>query len=54
MKKNEKTKIHYLFEKANSRLEHELDVVTLLKTIRKMKLITGALFSQKNRMLLRF
>ena len=46
--------MHFLFEKATDKLDHELDVVTLLKSIRKLKLMTTALFSQKNRMLLRF
>ena len=54
MAKNKETKMHFLFEKATDKLDHELDVVTLLKSIRKLKLMTTALFSQKNRMLLRF
>jgi len=43
-----------LFEKAQANLEEELDVITLLKSINRLKMITQVIFNQKNRMLLRF
>ncbi len=45
---------HFLFDKAEEKLESELDIITLLKSMRKLKLMTQAILTQKNRMLLKF
>lgn len=40
MRDNPKTKHHFLFERAQEKLDQELDVITLLKSLRKLKLMT--------------
>ncbi|CDW83128.1 UNKNOWN [Stylonychia lemnae] len=47
-------KKHYLYQKGEKKLSQELDIISLLKTQRKFKLLAQALLSQKHRMLLRF
>ncbi|CDW73064.1 UNKNOWN [Stylonychia lemnae] len=47
-------KKHYLFNKGEEKLSQELDIIQLLKTQRKFRLLAQALLSQKHRMLLRF
>ncbi|CDW88099.1 accessory gland protein [Stylonychia lemnae] len=54
-KRNKKFyKNHYLYQKGEEKLRSELDIISLLKTQRKLKLLTQTLLSQKHRMLLRF
>ena len=43
-----------MFLKAQSKLEEELDVIQVIKTLKKVRLVNQALLSQKHRMLLRF
>eukprot|EP00347_Sterkiella_histriomuscorum_P013675 403363802 len=45
---------HHIFLKGQKKLEQELDVIQLLKNMRKFKLIQQAMLNQKNRMLLKF
>ena len=45
---------HYMFEKAEIKLKNELDVVKLVKTMRKFKALAEAMLSQKHRLLLKF
>ncbi|CDW78915.1 UNKNOWN [Stylonychia lemnae] len=53
--KNEQEKIHYLYQKGRKQLKRELDVVQLLKSLRKFKLMQQALLPDKiSRMLLQF
>ena len=47
-------KIHFLYKKADRRLEKELDVVNLVRSIRKLRLISKILLPAKDRLLLRF
>lgn len=43
-----------MFVKAQQKLEEELDVISVIKTLKKFRLLSQALLSQKHRMLLRF
>ena len=43
-----------MYKKANEKLEQELDVVNLIRSIRKLRLMTKALMPSRNRMLLKF
>lgn len=54
LKKNPRLKPHFYFDKAEEKLQEELDVVTLLKSNRKLNLLTQVLLKQQHRMLLRF
>eukprot|EP00347_Sterkiella_histriomuscorum_P023730 403333580 len=47
-------KKHYLYQKGEEKMNQELDVIQLVKTLRKFKLLAQAMLSQNNRMLLRF
>lgn len=47
-------KKHYLFKKGVEKLDKELDIVNLIKQIRKLKLMTKILFSSRQAMLLKF
>jgi hypothetical protein len=47
-------KKHFLFEKAEEKFREELDVVRILKAVRKFKMFAQAMLTQKHRMLLRF
>jgi len=47
-------KSHFYYQKGENKLINELDVVTLLKSIRNLNLLTNTLLSQKQRMLMRF
>lgn len=47
-------KKHYMFKKAQVKLEEELDVISVIKTLKKFRLFIQAMLSQKHRMLLRF
>ena len=38
--RSNKTRLHMLYERAETKLNRELDVVTLVKAMRQMKLIT--------------
>lgn len=45
---------HFLFDKAESKLKNELDVVRIVKTMRQLKALAHAMLSQKYRLLLKF
>jgi hypothetical protein len=45
---------HYLFEKAEQKFRNELDVVRIVKTLRRYKMFAQAMLSQKHRLLLKF
>eukprot|EP00347_Sterkiella_histriomuscorum_P019663 403340763 len=47
-------KKHYLYQKGEEKMNQELDVIQLVKTLRKFRLFAQAMLSQNNRMLLRF
>ena len=47
-------KSHYLFEKAENKIMGELNVVRIVKALRKFKMLTQAMLSQRHRLLLRF
>lgn len=53
-KGNERLKPHYLFKKAAEKYKKELDIVNIVKTIRRFKLFAQAMLAQRHRMLLRF
>jgi hypothetical protein len=51
----EKThRVHYHFKEGEEKLNDELDVVNLLKTMRRVKLLTQTLMTQTQKMVLRF
>ena len=47
-------KPHFLFAKAEDKFMQELDVVRIVKTLRKFKMLAQAMLSQKHRLLLKF
>ena len=47
-------KKHFLFEKAEEKFMQELDVVRVVKTLRKFKMFAQAMMAQRHRMILRF
>ena len=47
-------KKHYQFNEGEDKLFDELDVITLLKTMRRVKLLTQTLLTQQQKMVLRF
>ena len=47
-------KKHFLFAKGQEKLDEELNVITLLKSIRQLKLLTQVLLNQKQKLMLRF
>jgi hypothetical protein len=47
-------KKHFLFEKAEEKFMQELDVVRIVKTLRKFKMFAQAMMAQRHRMILRF
>ena len=47
-------KKHYQFDEGEDKLFDELDVITLLKTMRRVKLLTQTLLTQQQKMVLRF
>ena len=49
-----KIKSHYFFEKAEENFLKELDVVRVVKTLKKYKMLAEAMLSQKHRLLLKF
>lgn len=60
MRKNKKNplgsmdKRHLLYKKGNEKLERELDVVNLVKSIRQLRLMSQVLLGPNERMLLKF
>ena len=53
-REDKKHKIHFLYQRANDKLEKELDIVNLVRSIRKLRLISKILLPARNRLLLRF
>ncbi|CDW90842.1 UNKNOWN [Stylonychia lemnae] len=51
---DEQNKVHFLFKKGKKKLKKELDVIKLLKSLRKFKLLQQALLPQKGRVLLQY
>lgn len=45
---------HYYFRKGVYKLQEELDVVTMLKSMRRVKLLTSTLLTQTQKMILKF
>jgi hypothetical protein len=45
---------HYYFRKGVYKLQEELDVVTMLKSMRRVKLLTATLLTQTQKMILKF
>ena len=43
-----------MYKKANEKLEQELDVVNLIRSIRKLRQMSKILMTSRNRMLLKF
>jgi len=53
-RREESVKRHFLFEKAEEKLAHELDVIRIMRTLRKFKMLAQALLNQRHRLILRF
>ena len=51
---SETVRKHYLFQKGSIKLAKELDVIAILKALRRVKLLTQTLITQRQKMLLRF
>lgn len=51
---NYQEKKHYLYEKGVKKLEKELDIVNLVRSIRQLKLMAQVLLGPSERMLLKF
>jgi hypothetical protein len=54
VRRDKSFKKHFLLEKAEDKFMQELDVVRIVKTLRKFKMLAQAMLSQKHRMILRF
>ncbi|CDW86714.1 UNKNOWN [Stylonychia lemnae] len=54
LRKDPQGKVHYLYKKGEKKLKGELDVIQLLKSLRKFKLLQQAMLPQKSRMLLQY
>ena len=53
-RRDKKYKRHFLFEKAEEKFMQELDVVRIVKTLRKFKMFAQAMLAQRHRLILRF
>lgn len=51
---NENMKKHVLYDEGNKKLEYELDVVNLIRSIRQLRLMAQVLLGPSERMLLKF
>ncbi|CDW74033.1 UNKNOWN [Stylonychia lemnae] len=51
---DKQNKVHYLFRKGKKKLKKELDIIKLLKSLRKFKLLQQAMLPQKSRVLLSY
>ena len=45
---------HFFFQKGEDKLQDELDVVTLVRSIRQIRLVTQAIMSQRQKLMLKF
>ena len=54
MKQSAQLKKQFLFKKANEKLETELDIVNIIRSIRKLRLIQKIILSKRSRLLLKF
>ena len=45
---------HIYLAKAEDKLTHELDIMTLVKSVRSLRLLSQVILSQRNKMLLKF
>jgi len=54
LRKNRNLRAHYYFSKGEDKLQDELDVVTLLKSVRQLRLLTKALLNQRQKLMLKF
>lgn len=54
LRNNMTYKKHFLFEKAEERFQNELDVVRIVRSLRRFKMLAQAMLTQKHRMILRF
>ena len=52
--KTDKQKLHYYYKKADHKLGQELDVLNLIRSIRKLKLMAKFILTERFRMLLKF
>ena len=53
--RNEKeVKRHFLFEKAQGKFMNELDIVRIVRTMRKFKMLAQAMLTERHRLILRF
>ena len=46
--------MHYLLSKAEDKFNRELDIVQIVKTLRRYKMFAQAMLSQRHRLLLKF
>lgn len=53
-KRDPEVKPHFLFEKAEDKLCSELDVVRIVRALRKFRMLSQALLHQRHRLILRF
>jgi len=54
LRMNRNLRPHYYFSKGEDKLQDELDVVTLLKSVRQLRLLTMALLNQRQKLMLKF
>ncbi|CDW73325.1 UNKNOWN [Stylonychia lemnae] len=54
LSKNQSYKKHFLFKRGIEKLEQELDVVNLLRSIRQLRLLTQVILPLRSRLLLKF
>lgn len=53
-KKNPEMIKHFIYDKANDKIEQELDIVNLVRSIRKLRLMTKVMLTERSNILLKF
>ena len=53
-RKNKKDKIHFYYHKAEKKLGQEMDILNLIRSIRKLKMMAKIIFPERARALLKF
>ncbi|CDW79230.1 UNKNOWN [Stylonychia lemnae] len=54
LKKDPNTIQHFMYKKANEKIEQELDIVNLVRSIRKLRLMTKVMLTHRSNILLKF
>ena len=53
-RKDKKNKRHFYYKKADTKLGQEMDILNLIRSIRKLKMMAKIIFPERSRALLKF